>query len=60
MRSTWCPTALPNRTDVANVLPGVTTDDNRTGVIQVIPELARLMPPPRSLPTTCAASTVTR
>ncbi|GAA2120852.1 MMPL family transporter [Kocuria atrinae] len=29
---------IAEQDDVANVLPGVTTDDNRTGVIQVIPE----------------------
>lgn len=29
---------IATQDDVANVLPGVTTDDNRTGVIQVIPE----------------------
>lgn len=28
---------IAEQDDVANVLPGVTTDDNRTGVIQVIP-----------------------
>ena len=29
---------IAEQDDVANVMPGVTTDDNRTGVIQVIPE----------------------